>query len=203
MSTIFTEAELAAYMGLTLKETAGGQVTAAVNGWIENHTGRVWGQVATVVERYDYKPKGFFLRQMDITGITQIKLGWPNQPADPTVINPSSYYWNEFGRVTMLSPFANTVNSTTRFFNDLVEVTYTHGVIPVPDDLKLAALGIAAVMYRFAINGQQNIVATSVGSYRVETIGAVRGTGSAGPNPAMNTAEANYMIVDSYVKPRF
>jgi hypothetical protein len=203
MTKLFTKEELTAYMKKDLVDPVATMVTSAVNTYVENHTGRVWGEVVEVVERYDYKPSGIYLRQMDITGITQIKLGWPNQPADPQVINPSSYYWNEYGRVTMLAPFANSVNSTTRFFNDLLEITYTHGVVDAPEDLKLAALGIAAVMYRFYENKQQNVVSASVGSYRLQTIGSIRGTGSGTPNPAMNTAEANYLILDSYVKPRF
>ncbi|MEB0287226.1 hypothetical protein QN355_11740 [Cryobacterium sp. 10S3] len=202
MSVIIQTTDLNTYMNKILVAAIATQVVSAVNQWVESRTRRSWGATVQVVERYDYKPRGVFLRKMDIVSVDLIRLGWPNQPSGMSTINASSYYVNEFGRLTMLSPFANSVNSTTRFFNDLLEVTYTYGVTKVPDDLKLAALGIAAVMYNFAVNGQQNIVASSVGNYHIQTIGAIRGAGGVAPNPAMNTAEANYAIIDSYVMRR-
>ena len=199
MSTIITTTDLNNYTGKTLVSSISTQVVAAVNSWIDIYTHRAWGVGSTpisVTERYDWKSP-LWLRHMDVIAVQTVKLGYPNV-AQQTIAS-NGYFVNPEGRLTMYFSYSSSISVRN---NDLLEVTYTYGVLAVPDDLKLAALGIAATMYNYAKAGNQNIVASSVGSYRVQYAGSVR-SGSAGPNPAMNTAEAFYAVVDSYRMRRF
>jgi hypothetical protein len=172
-------------------------VTAAVNDWVEQYTHRSWGVIKSIVaERYDFKDT-IWLRHPDVVSVDAVVIGYPGQSQE--TISPGNYFSNALGRVTL---YWGAHLPQSKWNNDLLSISYTYGVLTVPNDLKLAALGIAAVMYNFAINGQQNIVSSSVGSYHVQTIGAIRGAGGVKPNSAMNTAEANYAIIDSYVMRR-
>lgn len=199
MSQIINAADLNTYTNKTLVPGLANQVVDAVNQWIETRTKRCWGETKTVTERYDWK-RTFWLRHQDVTEITSIKLGWPGQTQ--TTIASNSYWNNAFGRVTMFPSLIGPVggiNNTSMLLNDYMEVEYTYGVEVVPEDLFLATLGVATEFYNFAINGQQTVVAASVGSYRLEYIGAVRGTAGPGAqNPAINAAEANFQVIDSY-----
>jgi hypothetical protein len=196
MSSIITATDLGTYTGNTLVPGIAAQCAAAANKFIEQRTHRSWGQVVSVTERYDYQSI-LWLRHPDVQSITSIKLAYPN--LTQTTLDPSSYFLNSFGRVTL---YWGQNHGISPLNNDLMEVTYTYGVSEVPDDLRLAALGIAAVWYNFAINGQMNVVSSSVGSLHIETIGAIRGSGTAKYNPAMNSAEANFQIIDSYAMRR-
>ncbi len=204
MSNIITASDLATYMNKTLVTGLAQQVVDAVNQWVETRTKRCWGETATADERYDFK-RVIWLRHQDITAINSIMLGWPGQSQQ--TIASTAYYWNVFGRLTMFMPFVTAMsggmngnfNSTSLLLNDYMEINYTYGVANVPEDLFLATLGIAAGFYNFSTNGQQNVVAANVGSYRLEYINAVRGTSGPGnANPANNTNEANWEIVESY-----
>ena len=196
MSIIITATDLNSYTGKTLVSSVSAMVVAAVNQWIEQQTHRAWGVTLSVVERRDWTAP-IWLRHPDVQAITSLKYGFPGQTQ--TTIASTGYFVNALGRLTI---YWGQHHGISALNNDFMEITYTYGVPQVPDDLKLAALGIAAVMYNYAVNGQQNVVASSVGSYRIETIGAIRGAGNSAPNPAMNTAEANYLIIDSYAMRR-
>ncbi len=205
MSQIFTASDLATYMNKTLVTGLATQVVDAINQWVETRTKRCWGDTVTVDERYDFK-RLFWLRHQDIITINSIKVGWPGQTQN--TVDPNAYYSNVLGRVTMFMPLINVpvgsggvggYNSTSLLLNDYMDINYTYGAINVPEDLFLASLGIAAGFYNFAANGAQNVVAASVGSYRLEYIGAVRGiSGPGAGNPAMNTADANWEVIESY-----
>ena len=196
MSNIFTATDLNTFTGKTLTSSIANQVVLGVNQWIEQRTHRSWGATNTVTERYDWASV-IWLRHPDVTAITSVKLGFPGQTQ--STIDPTGYFNNSFGRLTM---YWGQPHGISARHNDFMEIIYSYGVATVPDDLKLAALGIAAVIYNFAINDQQNVVAATVGSYHLQTIGSIRGTGNGITNPAMNTAEHNFMIVDSYIMRR-
>lgn len=180
-------------MNKTLVAAVATFVVDAMNDWVESHTHRCWGITKTVTERYDYKPKGFWLRHQDVQSITSIQIGWPNQ--SQSTVNASSYYPNSYGRVTMIAPFTNSVNDTSRYFNDLLSVTYVYGVATVPNDLKLATLGIAAGFYNWAVNDQKDVTSISVGSYKQEMS---HRTLLPGRKPEQITADANWAIIDKY-----
>lgn len=194
MSDIISTTDLNNYTGKTLTSTIALGVVNAVNKLIDVRTHRAWNVGTTpvsVTERYDWKSP-LYLRHMDVIAIQSVKLGYPN--VSQQTIAPGGYFVNTEGRLTMYFSYSAGISVRN---NDLLEITYTYGVSTVPDDLKEAALGIAATMYNYVKSGNQDVVASSVGNYRVQYAGSVR-SGSAGPNPAMNTAEAFYQVVDSY-----
>lgn len=197
MSQVITIDDLQSYMvGKTLDPGLGQQVVDAMNGWVETRTGRVWGETKQVTERYDWT-RNLWLRHQDVVTVDSITVGWPGKTQ--TTLDATGYFVNEFGRITLLWQFQNFGGNHTGspLLNDYMGVTYTYGVTTVPDDLFLAVLGIAAGFYNFSINGQQNVVAASVGSYHLEYSGAIRGSGGIA-DAAKSTQDANWQIVDSY-----
>lgn len=195
MSQVVTSADLATYLNKTPVAGVAQQVIDGVNAWIESTTKRCWGETRTVTERYDWK-RIIYLRHQDVVSVTTVKLGIPGQTQ--TTLPSTSYWSNSFGRLTLLSQFtrpgAPSIGSV--FYNDYIEVAYTYGVEDTPDDLKEAALGIAAGMYNWAINGQKDVSQIQVGSYRLNFEGVK-------PNPkanpaATNTAEMHWRTVMSY-----
>jgi hypothetical protein len=80
-------------------------------------------------------------------------------------------------------------------FPEWLEVTYTYGVDEVPEDLKLAALAIAAGFYNWATNEQKEIVSAQVGSYRVSYGGSAQSGGT--------NNDANWAVIKSYATKRF
>lgn len=192
MSEIITTNDFEEYMlPKVLLPSLSKSVVNAMNAWVENHTNRCWGETKTITERYDWG-KTLRLRKMDITAINSVKVGWPGQ--QQTTLDPSGYFFNVRGRVTMFWQ-ALGYSSMSPLYNDYLEVNYTYGVKEVPEDLKLAVLGIAGGFYNFSINGQNDLTSTSVGSYKVQY-----GNRAKIPErkPETVTAEANWVIVDSY-----
>jgi hypothetical protein len=198
MSKIITSDDLTTYKNKTLVPAVAQQVVDAINTWVETRTHRCFGETKTVTERYDWGHR-VWLRQQDIdtTSLT-LKLGYPNQAQS---ILPTTGYWvNTFGRVTLLWQQLSATSPSVSY-NDYLEATYTYGVAIVPDDLFLAVLSIAATFYNYAVNDQQDIVAATVGTYRLQYSGSVRGVaGSA--DPAKSTADANWQVIDSYRRQR-
>lgn len=222
MSKIFTSSDLQAYMNspANWSDAVGQQVTDSVNQWIETYTRRCFGEIKTVTERYDWSP-AIYLRHIDIVeppdDLTQpttmsIILGYPH--ILQSSLDATSYFYDVWGRVTMYlqNPTEFNVSAVN---NDLVEITYNYGYhqlgysdaptnsIPiVPDDLVLAALGIAAGFYDWATSNQKDIVSASVGTYRLQYAGAVRGVpdpnGGADPDTAYSHDKQNWLILDSY-----
>lgn len=191
MSSIISTADLAAYMNKSLTAAVSKQVVDAVNAYIERATHRCWGDTLTVKEVHDWKPR-IWLHHQDVRNISSIKFGYPT--AARITIDSSSYYWNKLGRVSFTPRYGG-----WRYADlpEYVEVTYTYGVDEVPEDLKLAALGIAAGFYNWASDGHKTVSASQVGSYRVEYAGNKRAADSVD-----TTAEANFNVVASYATRR-
>lgn len=193
MSQIITTDDLTNYMSpKTLVPQVASQVVSSMNSWVETRTNRVWGETQNVVERQDWG-RTLYLRHQDITAISAIKVGWPNKPQ--TTIDPAGYFFNSRGRVTMFWQALGQQPIGAPLYNDYLEIDYTHGVVEVPEDLRLAVLGIAAGFYNFATNGQKDVSSASVGTYRLE-YGAKHLIPTRKPETV--TAEANWTIVDSY-----
>jgi hypothetical protein len=200
MSNIIITADLSIYTGKTLVGPIADSVVATVNKWIDVRTHRVWNvgnAPISVVERYDWKSP-LWLRHMDVVAIQTVKLGYPN--LSQQTIAPGGYFVNPEGRLTMYFSYSAGISVRN---NDLLEITYTYGAQTVPDDLKQAALAIAARLYNYATNDGKDIVSTSVGGYRVESIQAIRGTSGENTNPGNNTADLLFAVVDSYKMTRF
>jgi hypothetical protein len=158
----------------------------------------VWGETVQVTEVYDWDST-LRLNNMDIVSIQSITLGWPSI-TQVTTIPSNGYFFNKYGRVTLLWRLLGTFEPTP-FHNDYITVEYTYGNATVPQDLFEAALGFATQFYNWAIAGGHGIVASSVGSFRLEFAGAVRGA-NVGPTPYKDTAEAHYMTIKSYAMER-
>lgn len=224
MSKIFTSTDLQAYMNspANWSDAIGQQVTDSVNQWVETYTKRCFGEIKTVTERYDWVP-AIYLRHMDIVELPDdptaqttmiIKLGYPHLLQ--SLLDSTSYFYDTWGRITMY--LQNPVEfNPSAVNNDLVEITYQYGYHAlgyqsdgktpiVPDDLQLAALGIAAGFYNWATNNQKDIVSASIGTYRLQFIGGVRGvpdpTGGPDPDLPMNREKQNWAIIDTYKMPR-
>jgi hypothetical protein len=183
MSSIITTTDLAGFMNQTLNSTQATDVVAAINEYVETETHRFWGGTKQVTETYDWK-RVLWLRHMDVVSVDQIQVGFPNTTR--TTLTTQSYWFNPYGRVTLFwnllpASLLGGINTTSMLLNDYMAVTYTYGVTTVPDDLKNAALGIAANFYNWATNGQKDIVAAQIGNYRLQFSGSVRGVGG-GPD---------------------
>ena len=198
MSVIFTAADLNTYTGKTLNAGVAATITSAVNQYIETQTHRCWGETKTIDERYDWG-KTLWLRHMDVTEVTAIKVGWPGQVQQ--TLPPSSYFFNPMGRITLFWMLAGRPSSPSGYYNDYIEVSYSYGVAVVPDDLKEAAMGVAMNCYNWATAGGKEVVATSVGSFRQQYSGSVRGA-NVGPTPYKDTAEAHFMTIKGYAMQR-
>jgi hypothetical protein len=193
MSQIITIDDFTSYLNKTVTSTIAQQVVDAVNAYVERVTGRCFGETKTVTERYDWN-RGIWLRHQDVVEITGINTGYPGQVQD--TYDPAGYYVNPLGRLTYYSsPWGPSMSpGSYPAYGNWLEVTYTYGVNEVPEDLKLAALGVPAGYYNWATSGQKEIVSAHVGSYRVDYAGSARSGG------ASTTSDANWAVIKSYAQ---
>ena len=156
--SVITVEELQAYTGTT----AATDTTAvnAVNAYINRITGRSWGAIETVTELHDYAPT-IFLRNMDVQSITSVKRDYGSDQT--TLVADTDYRFNDLGRLTLSYGRASLYPA----LRDYIEVVYTHGVLTVPDDLKLAALALAKDFGSYATDSGE-VSSRSIGSYRLE-----------------------------------
>ena len=156
--SIITASELNTYTGQTLDTARAAQVVAAVESYIKDFTGRSFGATTTVTdELHDYAPV-IFLRNLDVTDVTEVRLGQTGDSQTTT----TDFLWSDTGRVIL-----NESRVGFRRTRDYIRVSYTHGVTTVPDDLKLAALSLAADYYNHADSNNQELTAEGIGSYRL------------------------------------
>lgn len=189
MSQIITLDDLTTYStGTTIDPGLGQQVVDAVNAYIETYTGRCFGETKQAVERYDYQ-RVVWLNSMDMQSITSVTLGYPGQTQ--TTIDPQNYYMVKSGRLV----FPGLYTPGYAAPQDFAEITYTYGLIEAPDDLRLAALGIAQGFYNASQNGQQDVSEVQVGSYRVQYASHLRGSENGSKHGANDN---NWAVVDSY-----
>jgi hypothetical protein len=195
MSQIITIDDLTGYMNKTLTSTVAQQVVDAVNAYVERVTHRCWGETKIATERVDWN-SSLYLRHQDVVGITTINTGYPGQT--PDLMDEADYYVNPLGRVSFFTSTGGLAPATrgSRSRNDWLEITYEYGQLEVPEDLRLAALGLAAGFYNWASNGQREISSTQVGSYRVQF------AGSGQPGGGDATADAHRSIIASYAMRR-
>jgi hypothetical protein len=161
-TTIITVTDLGTYMNKPLaSDTKAAQVVAAINAWVHNFTGRQFGTpIIATGEKHDYKPV-IWTNHQDVISIEATRIGYPNQVAQTIPIG--NYYFNEFGRI-VLNPGG--IDLPSRGNYDLLELDYTYGVATVPDDLKIAALALAADTY--------NDTGASTGAITMAMVGQMR-----------------------------
>lgn len=157
--SVITTAELNTYTKKTLATGLAAQVVNGINAYIGSFTGRSFGETKTTTEVLDYAPS-VYLRHMDVQSVTSVSVGYG---ANKRVADASTYQFNKNGRLSFFGPRQWWVPSFRH--NDALEVVYTYGTTTVPDDLKLAALSLAADMYNYSNSGGKESKSVSVGSY--------------------------------------
>jgi hypothetical protein len=147
MSSIISTSDLNSFTQKTLNGAVASHVVAAVNADIERVTHRCWDEIKTVTERYDYGNR-LWLRHQDVQEVSSVNSGHPG--TTPVEIDRDTYYCNGLGRLSF-----GTFLHGCRYpdLPEWLEISYSYGVEDVPEDLKLAALGIAAGFYNWATNG--------------------------------------------------
>ncbi len=134
-----------------------------------------------------------------VSGGMTVILGYPNKMQEQ--LDNTSFFWDEWGRLTMYLQEPRQYNPSA-VNNDLVQITYTYGVTTVPADMQSAALAIAANFYNWCTNNQKDVVSTSIGSYRLEFEGAVRGVGDPNngnaPAVAHSTMQMHWNTLNRY-----
>ncbi|MBB0998325.1 hypothetical protein G6024_14725 [Dietzia maris] len=183
MSSIITVPQLK-QVNPAVNDEVGAAVVAAVNAWIENVTSRCWGEEKTATERHDASSV-VWLRHMDVREVEYVRTGYPGDTA--TTLEANRYYCSAEGRLRLKS-------GGRRPIEDYLEVKYTYGTEAVPDDLVLAALGIATSYYDWATNGGREISRAQVGSYTLQFANSSSGFGGQ-PDP---TVSRDMQVVKSY-----
>lgn len=160
MSQIITKSDLTG-INAAINDALGALVADGINDMIENMTSRSWGEVKTVTERYNASGV-IWLNHMDITAVTSVKTGYPQQ--DQETLESSSYHWTPDGRLEL----GGYTGYSTRA--NYVEVTYSYGVAKekIPYDLKMAAVGIALSYADWLKNSGKTVNRAQSGSYMLE-----------------------------------
>lgn len=189
MSNIITVEDLTDYMAPKVVPAAvAAAVVDAVNAWIERVTRRCWGDTKEASERHDLQPN-VWLRHQDVTEIESVKTGFRGRAQ--ATLDASNYYWHPDGRLA-LPVFRRT--------RDFLEVSYTYGVEEVPEDLVLAALGVAAGFANWAADGNKDVTARSVGGYSVSYGNKQPAPGQAAGGSSVT--DLNFATVRSYATRR-
>ena len=156
-------------------------MVASVNSFIENYTGRVFGEIKDFNEELDYEPV-IFLSHVDISEVSILKIN---------NVEMTGYKWNRLGRIVLSASGRGYVGKRSNY--DLVEVQYKSGIPDVPAELLEAALQLASE--NFQTGGSQNVSQASVGGYSLTFAGG--GSGSA--NSASTANVGSYAgILNSY-----
>lgn len=163
MSAVIAVSDLSTYTKKDLSaDGKAAQVVAALNQWIFNYTGRSFGATIVITgEAHDYKPV-IWLDHQDVANVQTVRIGYPTQSQQTLPAN--NYYCNEYGRLT-INRSGEDIPSRGNY--DLLSVDYTYGTLVVPDDLKLAALGLATDFYNDTGGSQGAVTMAMVGQYRV------------------------------------
>lgn len=166
MSNIVTVENLGDYLGMNLTDDPkAALIVSAVNAFIENYTGRVFGEIKDFNETIDYEPV-IFLARVDISEVSVLKIN---------DVEMTGYKWNRLGRIVLSASGRGYVGKRTNY--DLVNVQYKSGISDTPADLIGAALQLAAD--NFNQSGTQNVSQASVGGYSLSFASVGGGSGSA------------------------
>ena len=193
MSTIITLEQLKS-VNPAVNDALGALVVAAVNEWIENTTSRCWGEQKSVTELYDASGV-VWLRHMDVSAVSSVKIGYPNRTR--TERASDSYSWSKDGRL-ILSYSRSTALPPSIY--DQIEVAYTYGREDVPDDLVLAALGLAGGYYDYVQNGSREVTRAQVGSYTLQFAAAGSASNGAGENGS--SVSRDWQVIKAYAMRR-
>lgn len=191
---IITLQDLKSYSGNANMDDAKAQdVVDGVNKWVEDYTGRFFGEIHDVTETFDYAP-AIFLNHIDITEVTSVKVYGQDITAN-TLVNRKT------GRV-VISKYGFDLNISRRGY-DAIEVVYKSGMVNIPNDLKIATLQLAMDNYNRKDGKDAGVTSTSIGGYSV-TYGDVATTSKAQANATsgVQSAMTDYMAIFNFYRVR-
>lgn len=192
---IITLQDLKSYSGITDMDDNKAQIVVnGVNKWVEDYTGRIFGEIKEVTDVFDYAPT-VFLTHVDIQEIESVKIYGQDITAE-TLCN------RQTGRVVIRKYGALSIN-ISRMGYDAIEVTYKSGMVDVPVDLKTATLQLAMDNYNRKDGKDANVLSTSIGGYSV-TFDNTTNTSQAQASATAGTQSAmtDYMAIFNYYRIR-
>lgn len=192
---IITLQDLSSYSGIADMGDKGQTVVNGVNKWVEDYTGRFFGEIKEVTETFDFAPT-VFLKHIDITEITSVKV-YGQDITTETLCN------RETGRIVIRKYGGSPTINIDRSGYDAIEVTYKSGMLEVPVDLKTATLQLAMDNYNRKDGKDANIISTSVGGYSVSYGTAGTTTQSqANATTGVQSAMTDYMAIFNFYRLR-
>lgn len=191
MSKIITAADLADYMQKDIAgETRAATIVNSINQWVENYTGRIWGEIKALKETFDYAPE-VMLKTEDITEITSAKVYGEAK---------TDYKLNrDTGRLVLSDGRQNVYD---RSAYDAIEVEYKAGNLEVPVDLKLATLQLATDNYNRRDGEGADVLSESAGTYKVTFGEVVTKSDLSGLPPDQQSRITDYMAIFNYYRLR-
>lgn len=151
---IITNQQLADYLGEAVNDRIT-QIASATSAWVEAYTNRHFGDPTQITETHDYAPV-IFLNEADIKTIDSVKVNDVLANLDELKIDKTT------GRIRITCYGEQKYG---RNYFDAIEVVYTVGTSPVPQDLVLATLQLASDNYNRNDKAEANITSESVGGY--------------------------------------
>lgn len=192
---IITLQDLKSYSGIAdMDDNKAQAVVDGVNQWVEDYTGRIFGEIKDVTDVFDYAPT-VFLSHVDIQEITSVKV-YGEDVTTETLCNRTT------GRV-VIRKYGGFAINISRAGYDAIEVVYKTGMMTVPTDLKTATLQLAMDNYNRKDGKDANITSASVGGYSV-TYGTQATTAQAQANATAGTQSAmtDYMAIFNFYRIR-
>lgn len=192
---IITLQDLKSYSGITdMDDNKAQAVVDGVNKWVEDYTGRIFGEIKDVTDVFDYAPT-VFLSHIDIQEITSVKV-YGEDVTTETLCNRTT------GRV-VIRKYGGFAINISRAGYDAIEVVYKSGMLEVPTDLKTATLQLAMDNYNRKDGKNANITSATVGGYSV-TYDTQATTAQAQANATSGTQSAmtDYMAIFNFYRIR-
>lgn len=192
---IITLQDLKSYSGIAdMDDDKAQDVVNGVNKWVEDYTGRIFGEIKEITDVFDYAPT-VFLTHIDIQEIESVKVYGED-------ITAQSLCNRQTGRVVIRKFGAFAVN-ISRVGYDAIEVVYKSGTLEIPADLKTATLQLAMDNYNRKDGKDANITSTSIGGYSVQ-FGHQSTTAQAQANATsgIQSAMTDYMAIFNYYRIR-
>lgn len=166
--TILTLAELKKYLGIAADDTSQDEevqgLLAVLAPWLYDVTGTWFGSPKTEEETLDYAPV-VFVNHFPVISVEGIWRDYnkTHATADMDEQSLDNVRWNKEGRIVL--SYRYDFNQTRGDYSD-VTVKYTHGIVEVPQTVRMAAKLFAAGLYKASINDGLELSSEAVGSYR-------------------------------------
>lgn len=166
--TILTLAELKKYLGIAADDETHDEevqsLLAVLAPWLYDVTGTWFGSEKDEEETLDYAPV-VFVNHFPVLSVQGIWRDYnaAHATADMSEQDMDNIRWNKEGRIVLSGRYD--FNQSRADYSD-VTVKYKHGVVTVPEPVKMAAKLFAAGLYKSSINDGLELSSEAVGSYR-------------------------------------